>query len=51
MEHTDDVSQFMVVYLTKEKLPERTLNFLLLQKGYARVDKKQPPLPAAFAKW
>ncbi len=39
MEHTDDVSNYVVIYLTKEKSVDKSLNSLLLQKGFAKLDK------------
>jgi hypothetical protein len=39
MEHTDEINNYVVIYLTKDKSYEKTLNSLLLQKGYAKLDK------------
>lgn len=39
MEHTDEVNTYVTVFLTKERVLDRTLNYLVLQKGLAKLDR------------
>lgn len=51
LEHTDEVSSFVLIFLTKDKVFDKTLNSLLLQKGFAKLDSSQPKLPQTMQKW
>ena len=39
MNHTDGITNYATIYLTKEKSLDKTLNFLLLSRGLAKLDK------------
>ncbi len=39
MIYTDGAKNYVTIYLTQDKSPEKTLNLLLLAKGYAKLNE------------
>lgn len=45
MNYTDGAKNYVTIYLTQDKSPEKTLNLLLLAKGYAKLNESEVQCP------